>query len=123
MQRFAERLRAARQAVGMTQEQLGFALGVTKSSVSAWETGRETPSFGLLPALRRSLRCSLDELICGPAVADGNGVREDAAVYRSDHGARDLREQSLLRRYRSLPARRRAALLELIAAGEDSGKS
>ena len=65
MKHFGDRLREARVAAGMTQEELGFELGITKSSVSAWENGRETPSFRLLPELRRQLRRSLDELICG----------------------------------------------------------
>lgn len=113
MEGFAERLRLARQALGLTQEQLGFALGVTKSSISAWENGRETPSFYLLPALSQNLQRSLDELVCGKA----SGVREDGAAYQADGPkARDAREQALLLRFRSLPARRRAALLELIAA-------
>ncbi|WP_442683764.1 helix-turn-helix domain-containing protein [Stenotrophomonas sp. JC08] len=64
MKQFADRLREARVAAGMTQEQLGFALGITKSSVSAWENGRETPSFRMLPELRRQLSRTLDELIC-----------------------------------------------------------
>src|SRR3546814_16364032 len=65
MKRFADRLREARVAAGLTQEQLGFSLGITKSSVSAWENGRATPSFRMLPALRRELGRSLDELIFG----------------------------------------------------------
>jgi len=117
MERFAERLRSARQAMGLTQEQLGFALGVTKSSVSAWETGRETPSFTLLPGLRKTLQRSLDELICGPGRSTAASLREEAADYRLETiSARDPREQALLLRFRSLPPRRRAALLELIAA-------
>lgn len=112
---FAGRLRQARIAAGLTQEQLGFVLGVTKSSVSAWENGRETPGFRLLPQLREALGRPLDELICGPAAT--TGVRSDAAPYaadRSDLRARSQGEQALLLRYRSLPARRRDALLELL---------
>lgn len=67
MKQFADRLREARVAAGMTQEQLGFALGITKSSVSAWQSGRDTPSIRLLPELRRHLGRSLDELAGGIA--------------------------------------------------------
>lgn len=112
---FAGRLRQARITAGLTQEQLGFILGVTKSSVSAWENGRETPGFRLLPQLRETLDRSLDELICGPSTA--TGVRNDAAPYAADRPelqARSHGEQALLLRYRSLPARRRDALLELL---------
>ena len=121
MKRFADRLREARVAIGLTQEQLGFALGVTKSSVSAWENGRETPSFKVLPALRATLRRSLDELVCGmlPAgkVADQGGrygTNDDAVELR------DEKERALILRYRSLPSRRRAALMELLGPGNDT---
>lgn len=102
-------------AVGLTQEQLGFALGVTKSSVSAWENGRETPGFRLLPALRSTLNRSLDELISGmppdTGLAAGGG---EAGL-----AARNEKERALLLRYRALPASRRLAVLELIKPWSD----
>lgn len=109
MKNFGDRLREARVAAGLTQEQLGFALGVTKSSVSAWENGRETPGFKLLSELRRTLQRSLDELVCGI----------EPAAPRPDGEAKELRvgneaERTLLIRYRSLPPRRREAVLELL---------
>ncbi|MFC4729356.1 helix-turn-helix domain-containing protein [Coralloluteibacterium thermophilus] len=111
MSSFPERLRAARLALGMTQEELGFELGVTKASVSAWETGREAPSFRLLPGLREALACSLDALICG---IEAEGVREGNADARYASRARDAGERALLQRYRTLPARQQAALLTLV---------
>ena len=118
MKRFADRLREARVASGMTQEQLGFVLGITKSSVSAWENGRETPSFRMLPELRKHLGRSLDELVCGMTPLDarhaiGEGTMPYAAVEASPM-ARNEKERALLLRYRGLPAKRRAALLDLI---------
>jgi transcriptional regulator with XRE-family HTH domain len=110
MKSFGDRLRAARIAAGMTQEQLGFALGVTKSSVSAWENDRETPGFKLLPALRTALGWSLDELICGPAAPVGReSVRETPELYIGNQD-----ERTLLVRYRALPPKRRQAVLELL---------
>lgn len=118
MKRFADRLREARVAAGMTQEQLGFALGVTKSSVSAWENGRETPSFRTLPQLRAVLRRSLDELICGASAA--HGVRDENASYGdASLKARSREEQALLLRYRALSAKRRTALLEILRPSDD----
>lgn len=38
-------IRAARKKSGLTQEQLGERLGVTKGNVSAWENGRHEPSY------------------------------------------------------------------------------
>jgi transcriptional regulator with XRE-family HTH domain len=109
MKNFGDRLREARIAAGLTQEQLGFALGVTKSSVSAWENGRETPGFKLLPELGQTLHRSLDELISGI----------DPPTARPDGAAQELRasntsEQTLLIRYRRLPPKRREAVLELL---------
>lgn len=111
MKSFGDRLREARKAAGLTQEQLGFALGVTKSSVSAWENDRETPSFRLLPNLRSVLKRSLDELICGHGQS-GPRVHDLPADYALQ--AHDTHEQALLTRYRNLPARRREAVLELL---------
>lgn len=108
MKNFGDRLREARIAAGLTQEQLGFALGVTKSSVSAWENERETPGFKLLPELSRTLQRSLDELICGnDPVAKPDG---DAPELRVGNAA----ERTLLIRYRGLPPKRREAVLELL---------
>ncbi|HRF83060.1 MAG: helix-turn-helix transcriptional regulator [Xanthomonadales bacterium] len=111
MKSFGDRLRAARIAAGMTQEQLGFALGVTKSSVSAWENEREAPGFRLLPTLGTTLGRSLDELICGPATAQSGGVsvKEMAEVYVGNAD-----ERNLLVRYRALSPKRRQAVLELL---------
>jgi SOS-response transcriptional repressor LexA len=39
METMSDRIRAARRAANLTQEQLGAAIGVTKSAVSHWETG------------------------------------------------------------------------------------
>jgi len=111
MKSFGDRLRAARVAAGMTQEQLGFALGVTKSSVSAWENERETPGFRLLPSLRTALGASLDELVCGPAVAQAGreSIKEAPEVYVGNAD-----EKNLLVRYRALSPKRRQAVLELL---------
>ncbi len=121
MKRFADRLREARVAAGLTQEQLGFALGVTKSSVSAWENGRETPSFRLLPELRWHLQRSLDELVCGVAPLDSARISERDPQYASaalSPLARSEKERALLLRYRSLPPKRQSALLDLIKAAD-----
>lgn len=122
MKRFADRLREARVAAGLTQEQLGFALGVTKSSVSAWENGRETPSFRVLPQMRAVLRQSLDELICGASspshVTGARDTRSEYVINETAPMARDSKERALLLRYRALPAKRRSALLDLLVPSD-----
>lgn len=110
MQHFASRLREARIAAGLTQEQLGFELDVTKSSVSAWENGREAPSFRLLPRLSQVLGRSLDNLLCGiEETSLGNVEMPDLRRVRSSD------EELLLRRYRMTSSARRRAVLTLLA--------
>lgn len=114
MRHFAERLRQLRLAAGLTQEQLGFAVEVTKSSVSAWENGRETPSFRSLPLLKEALGCSLDVLLLGDPA-------DDEAIYKKPaFQARDCNEQRLLAIYRQMPPRQRKALFELLVPWDES---
>lgn len=41
---YAEVIKAARRAAGMTQEEFGAVLGVTKQSVFLWENGKNKPN-------------------------------------------------------------------------------
>lgn len=47
----------------LTQEQLADFLGVTKASVSKWETGQSMPDISLLPKLAAYFDISIDNLI------------------------------------------------------------
>ena len=119
MGKFGDRVRKARIAVGLTQEQLGFACGVSKQSVSDWENGRQYPNFQAWPPLRAALQRSLDDLICGDrdaaaiargamAIAEGRPP-EYHAVASDPARATDARELAMLLRYRALEAKRQAA--------------
>lgn len=122
MTTFGDRLREARTAAGLTQEQFGYAVGVTNSAVSAWENGRDVPSFSLLPKIREVTKRSLDELVCGEGSkmkAQARailGVMEPATDYvpPDTSRARDAKELAVLIRYRGLSSRRRDAWLELL---------
>jgi len=50
-QSMADRLRERRHAVGLSQDQLAVACGVTKGSISAWESGK-TDNIGLQSFLK-----------------------------------------------------------------------
>ena len=58
------RLRAAR---GMSQEELAAALGVSRQSVSKWETGAATPELDKVAALAALFGVTMDELVLGEA--------------------------------------------------------
>jgi transcriptional regulator with XRE-family HTH domain len=121
---FGDRLRRARLAVGMTQDQLGFAVGLSKQAVSEWENERGYPGFTVWPKLRAALQIKLDDLICGDAdkAARARGAMNitdsrppEYKVEAEDLArARDAREFALLLRYRALEAKRQAAWLELM---------
>lgn len=52
-----------RRKAGITQEQLAAYIGVSKSSVSKWETGTSFPDIVLLPQLAALFNISVDELM------------------------------------------------------------
>lgn len=48
---------------GLTQEEVAAHLGVSKASVSKWETGQSYPDITLLPKLAAYFGVSIDELV------------------------------------------------------------
>lgn len=56
-----EQIQKFRKEAGLTQKELGEALGISSSAVSQWETGG-TPDISLLPALADRLGVSIDAL-------------------------------------------------------------
>ena len=53
-----------RRALGLTQEQVADALGVTAPAVNKWEKGSTCPDIALLAPLARLLGVDLNELLC-----------------------------------------------------------
>ncbi len=65
MDSFAKNLKQAREKSGMTQEQLGIKLNVTRQTVSCWERGRTEPDLATLSALSDILNTTPDGLLTG----------------------------------------------------------
>ena len=63
--KFNERLMALRKKRGLSQEELGFELGVSRQTVSKWESGQSYPDFQRLVLLADYFDISLDELVRG----------------------------------------------------------
>lgn len=123
MSSFGDRLREARNAIGMSQERLGTEVGVTKGAISGWENGRDFPSFPVLLRLRVALRQSLDYLMAGApqetllAVSPKYQVRDVQAEYAvSTVRKNDLsaREFALVQRFRVMTPRQQQGLLDLM---------
>jgi putative transcriptional regulator len=56
------KLKAARAARDMSQQQLAEAVGVSRQTINAIEKGDYNPTIKLCLAICRSLGCTLDEL-------------------------------------------------------------
>ena len=60
---FSEKLTTLRKQAGLSQEQLADRLGVTRQSVSKWESGAALPELVKLIALSEMFGVSLDYLV------------------------------------------------------------
>ena len=76
MTAFSERLIKLRKQKGLSQEQLGAAVGVTRQTVSKWELGDTTPELGKLVQLSDYFQLSIDELVGHAAENDGDRTVE-----------------------------------------------
>lgn len=110
---FPVRLRQARKAAKLTQENLALELGISKSQISAWENGKETPSWKHLGPLRDLLHVSIDWLYFGPLFGDLSDSIADQPDFEPhyDTGTTDL----AVRMLRDLPADKRKLILDLMA--------
>ena len=63
MKVFSEKLLELRRQKGLSQEQLADRLGVTRQSVSKWESGAALPELGKLIALSDLFSVSVDYLV------------------------------------------------------------
>ena len=61
--KFNEKLKALREAKGLTQEDVASKLNISRQSVSKWEQGINEPDFETTKKLCQILECSLEELI------------------------------------------------------------
>lgn len=60
-----DRIAAVRRAAGLTQEQLGELVGVTRQAVSKWEAGQTVPDALTVAKLCEALHVSADYVLLG----------------------------------------------------------
>lgn len=101
MDRFPEKLRAARKAKAMNQTELAEAVGVTQRSLTNYECGRAVPRESVLRKLAETLGVTVEYLV-NDQTDDPNVNRmaeEQINVVRSQFGNRGAREaEELLKR-------------------------
>ena len=71
---FADNVRANRERLGLSQEELARRVGLTNSAVSQWEGGRAKPRIGVMKALSEIFGMTVSELLGEDA--PGDGMRE-----------------------------------------------
>ena len=68
----AEKIRSLREQLGLTQAELAKKLGLTRSSINAWEMGLSVPSTPLIVDLSRFFGISTDFLL---GIEEGSVVK------------------------------------------------
>ena len=56
------RIRQLREQIGMSQEELATALGVSRTTVTMWENGHSMPPASKLPTIAAFFKCKIDDL-------------------------------------------------------------
>lgn len=74
---FGDRLRMFRELKGYTQEQLGELVGVAKTTIANYESGKRVPHVAKIKRLASALGISGDELL-------GTGLEEKSSPYSDE---------------------------------------
>ena len=76
-----QKIKALRTERGMTQEQLAEAIYVTRAAISKWETGNGLPDAGLMLPLSGALGITVNELLSGQRLEDGQYNRDWSTIH------------------------------------------
>ena len=69
---FGDNLSKSRKKAGLSQEELAEKMGLTRQTISKWETARGLPDISLLQPLSQALGVSLPELMNGEHIINRN---------------------------------------------------
>ena len=81
---FGQKLLSLRKEKGLSQEELGGQLKVSRQTVSKWELGETTPEMDKLILISELFTISLDELIKGKGASDVNSKDADTSEAKLD---------------------------------------
>lgn len=98
---FNDRLADLRRKRGLSQEQLGYELGVSRQTVSKWELGQSYPDFQRLVLLSDYYEMSLDELVRGVDVGDVRALNESEKQISSIYSDVERGKEAALRVWRA----------------------
>ncbi len=77
---FSEKLQSLRKDKNITQEQIAEVLGISRQSVSKWETGASYPDTQNLIRLAEILGVTVDELSNSKAEIEKNNIVENKSA-------------------------------------------
>ena len=92
-----EKIKYIRKSSGLSQEQLGEKLCVSRSAIAKWETGKGLPDIENLKVLSRLLGVSVDSLLDDREEADSPLIREPYQLSAYGRGCRKLRKERMMR--------------------------
>lgn len=92
-----ERLFELRKAKSLSQEEVAERLGVTRQTVSKWETGQSTPDFDKVLPLCELYGITTDELFTGEPSQPAPVIEEPAAPPAEDEDADLLKQKQAFR--------------------------
>ncbi len=72
MQKIGSFLAELRKEKNLTQDELGVQIGVTNKTISRWETGNYLPPVEMLQTLGDNFGVSINEILNGERISDGN---------------------------------------------------
>ena len=98
---FNDRLADLRRRKGLSQEQLGYELGVSRQTVSKWELGQSYPDFQKLVLLSDYYEMSLDELVRGVDVGDVRALNESEKQISSIYSDMEMGKAALRTAWRA----------------------
>ena len=90
--KFNEKLINLRKKAGLSQEELGYKLNVTRQTVSKWELGQTTPEMDKLIEISKIFNISVDELINESETKnDSNPIIEDQPIEKTNNKEKTVR--------------------------------
>ena len=72
MKKIGSFLAELRKEKNLTQDELGAQIGVTNKTISRWETGNYLPPVEMLQTLGDNFGVSINEILNGERISDGN---------------------------------------------------
>lgn len=90
--KFNEKLIELRKKEGLSQEELGYKLNVTRQTVSKWELGQTTPEMDKLVEMSKIFNVSVDELINESEIqSESNPIIEDQPIVKESNKEKNIK--------------------------------